>query len=179
MLHICFCAPPPTPPCCHDAFVSWGSQLLTVFRAETLWGGGGIKIYIIESRENKWSSSRGKRESLRKRNSRNHAIGVPCADPLTRLSECINAQGTAHVCFQEKNAAPPRCSGRLSARRRPKDRTGPLPGSDCGNSAGSSHIRLTQTEKAAVLKGPNRSVLGGKNQLWLYCCCHFVLCSSS
>lgn len=82
-------------------------------------------------------------------------------------------------CFQEKNGAPPPCSGRLSARRRPKDRTGPLPSSGCGNSAGSSHIRLTEMEKAVVLKGPNRSVPGGKNQLWLYCCCHFVLSSSS
>lgn len=157
----------------------WFAAIDSVPSRDTVRGGGGIKIYTIESQENKWSSSRGKRESLRKRNSRNHAIGVPCADPLTRLSECINAQRTAHVCFQEKNGAPPPCSGRLSARRRPKDRTGPLPSSGCGNSAGSSHIRLTEMEKAVVLKGPNCSVLGGKNQLWLYCCCHFVLSSSS
>lgn len=47
MFCVCFCAPPP--PCCHDAFVSWVSQLLTVFRAETLLGGEDKDIYNRET----------------------------------------------------------------------------------------------------------------------------------
>lgn len=57
-----------------------------------------------------------------------------------------------------------RCSGRLSVRKRPEHRTGPLPSSRCENDAGSLHIRLTVTAKAVALKVPNCSA-GGMSHL--------------